>query len=277
MGWHKLVFKQNLPIHVGSSKWGVVNETEIFIPGQTIWGALTNTYLQRKGFGNESIDQINKYFQKISNFFPSFDRKSILQPTYQKGEFGYLIPDLNKKEFLSEEKFRFYFVDTIVQTAIEPLSRSAKDESLHELDFILPQPKIELENFKDYLYWIGIIHINNNLDDFLKKNLKIFIGADVRYGYGELELINIQSLDGNDKKFWWIEDNNITLKDDTNSPYYIQTFQNSKIEGEIHLIPELLFRQNVPIVIDADFYVSIGSKLKNTNTQEVWLYKGKLI
>lgn len=46
MKWYKLVFKQNQPIHIGSTKWGIVNKTEIFIPGWTMWGALTKTFNQ---------------------------------------------------------------------------------------------------------------------------------------------------------------------------------------------------------------------------------------
>ncbi len=44
MVWYKLVFKQNQPIHIGYIDWGVVNETQIFIPGWTMWGALTKAY-----------------------------------------------------------------------------------------------------------------------------------------------------------------------------------------------------------------------------------------
>jgi len=72
----------------------------------------------------------------------------------------------------SEEKFRFYFVDTIVQTAIVPINRNAKDESLHELDFILPKQK--LEDFKvENLHWIGIINIDENIKNSFWKFAKI--------------------------------------------------------------------------------------------------------
>jgi hypothetical protein len=32
MKWYKLIFKQNQPIHIGSTKWGIVNKTEILFP-----------------------------------------------------------------------------------------------------------------------------------------------------------------------------------------------------------------------------------------------------
>ena len=280
MGWYKLIFEQKQPIHVGSAKWGVVNETDIFIPGSTMWGALTNIYLQEKKDevdpDNENkLKEIGTYFQTISNFFPSFDGENVLQPKYQKGEFGYLIPDT--REFLPEDKFRFYFIDTLVQTAIEPISRKAKDESLHELDYILPKPKQKLEYFRDNLYWIGIIYIDNNeLENFLKGVKSIFVGADVRYGYGELELVNITPLDDNDKNFWWINGNNIEIKMNELSPHFIESQKNLEIEGEILIIPEIDFRQNAPKLIDVRFFISIGSKVQ-TSLQNLKLKKGKLI
>ncbi len=284
MGWYKLVFKQKQPIHVGSAKWGVVKETDIFIPGSTMWGALTNTYLQAKKDEIKKIDEkeyennlkkIGEYFVKISNFFPSFDRKNVLQPTYRKGEFGYLIPDT--KEFLPEDKFRFYFVDTLVQTAIEPVTRQAKDESLHELDYILPKPKQKLEYFRDNLYWIGIIQINEKkLKNFLKNVKNIFVGADVRYGYGELELVSVSPLDDNDKNFWWINGNNIEIKMNEPSPYFIETKNKLELEGELLLIPDMDFRGGTPKLIEAKFFASIGSKI-DSSTEDLELYKGKLL
>ena len=269
MGWYKLVFKQNQPIHVGSAKWGVIKETEIFIPGSTMWGALTNAYLQKKGLNGNSIDEINEKFETISNFFPSFDKNIPLQPAYQKGEFGYLY----KENFIPEDKFRFYFVDTLVQTAIEPISRQAKDESLHELDYILPKPKQKLEYFKDNLYWIGII--NNELVNFLKGIKNIFVGADVRYGYGELELIECKPLENNDKIFWWVEDE-IKITKDKFSPYFVEMQDGQEIEGEIILIPDFDFRENIPKVKNASFFANIGSKIKSEKN-DCSLQKGKII
>ena len=278
MGWYKLVFKQTQPIHTGSAKWGVANETEIFVPGSTMWGALTNIYLQSKkkkidATNKEQLKEIETYFQTISNFFPSFDGKTPLQPTYQKGEFGYL----NKEEFIPEDKFRFYFVDTIVQTAVEPTSRKAKDESLHELDYILPKPKQKLENLRDNLYWLGIIQIDDELRDFFREGLKILIGADVRYGYGELELVKSEVLEENEKDFWWIDNSKIKIKINKPSPYFIEAKENLEIEGEVLLIPEIDFRENIPKLTDVRFYASVGSKLKHYTQKRILLYKGKLI
>ncbi|MGB9755786.1 MAG: hypothetical protein ACPLXO_02775, partial [Desulfurella sp.] len=68
MEWYKLVFKQNQPIHIGSTRWGVINETEVFIPGWTMWGALTNQFLIENEF--KDIEKSKKIFERITNFYP---------------------------------------------------------------------------------------------------------------------------------------------------------------------------------------------------------------
>ncbi|MGA1861433.1 hypothetical protein OWM07_00905 [Deferribacter thermophilus] len=264
MSWKKLIFKQNQPIHIGSGKWGVLKETDIFISGQTMWGALTNAYFQKTQDYNETL------FEKISNFFPSLDKENILAPHYKEGEF-------HLGDF-SEEEFKAYFVDTLIQTAVEPISRKAKDESLHEIDYILPKPKKEfqsvekLEPLKEQLYWIGIINTDNK---FLKKGLKIYIGADSRYGYGELELIYIDNLAEEEKEFWWINGEEIKIENGQSSPYFIEAIKNLEFKGELLLLTELDFLQNIPKVNEAKFFINVGSKIQNSE-QKMNLKRGKL-
>lgn len=180
--WYKLVFKQIWPIHIGYKSYGVINETRIFIPGWTMWGALTNAYGLYKG----SYENIDEIFEEISCFWPSFDEKgnNVLFPSLKGGK-------LYLGNF-SEEKFRTMFVETFISTAILPSMRSAKDETLHEVDVILPKPKKEFEtelNSNSSLYWVGILNVkNSDLIYFLKKGLEIFVGGDIKYGLGLLKL-----------------------------------------------------------------------------------------
>lgn len=275
MSWYKLIFKQNQPIHVGSSKWGVVKETEIFIPGRTMWGALTNMYALKYG---KNPDEIKTYFEQISNFFPSFDEENILMPHYKDGEF-YL------GDF-SEEKFRFYFVDTMLHTAIVPINRSAKDESLYELDFILPKSKQKIEKIiQGSLYWIGIINTEppKNPDcpitEFLCEGLKIYLGADCRYGYGELELVKIDPVQESLEEFF-LENGEIKIKKDKPLPYFIdlKSLNVKKFEGEIRLIAEFDFSKNIPECKFCLFCLNAGSKiLDEIEKLSLKLYKGILI
>ncbi len=268
MGWYKLVFKQNQPIHVGAGKWGVMNETGIFITGQTMWGALVNAYMLKERI---TENEVKESFEKITNFFPSFDGQKILKPSYEKGEFHL--------DNFSEEKFRFYFVDTIVQTAVEPLLRRAKDESLHEFDFLLPEPKENIENLNGSLHWIGLIYIEDSDEKLLEffKDLKIFVGGDVRYGFGEMELEKIESVgngsDNEELKSWQIVGDKIKIGVDESFRYFIEAslLKEIEVEGELLLIPEFNFKQAIPVIDDARFYFNVGSKIKGISdgTQNV--------
>lgn len=61
--WHKLVFKQVQPIHIGTGSYGVMNETRIFIPGWTMWGSLTKAYNLEMG---SDLSENQDLFENIS-------------------------------------------------------------------------------------------------------------------------------------------------------------------------------------------------------------------
>ena len=84
--WYQLVFEQLQPLHIGKLNYGVIAETEIFIPGQTIWGALTKSY---NLLNKTDLNNNQNLFSTITCFFPSFDGKDILAPFFLRT--GYFI------------------------------------------------------------------------------------------------------------------------------------------------------------------------------------------
>ncbi len=207
--WYKLIFRQLQPIHIGQGRFGVLGQTRIFIPGWTMWGALTKAFNIKEGV---SLDENQDLFDTITNFFPTFDSEgnhdNILFPHYQDGYFC-----LGEYR---EDHFRAEFCEVFMSTAVQPISRQAKDASLHELEFILPKSKTE----KLQLYWVGWIQIEN------KEDLpdEIFIGGDRRYGFGLLKLEKVDAAKPpEDKSIWFIE--------------YSLAKDNVKL-GELELIPE---------------------------------------
>ncbi|MDK2922214.1 MAG: hypothetical protein PWR24_1771 [Desulfonauticus sp.] len=242
--WYKLVFKQIQPIHIGMGSYGVINETRIFIPGWTMWGALTKAYNLKNG---KDLSKNQEKFENISCFWPCFDEKgeNVLFPKYKNGEF--YLGDY------SEEKFRAMFVDTFVSTAVIPGSRMAKDESLHEIDVILPQLKADFvsENNKKQLYWIGIIKIDENISSFLEVGkLKISVGGDIRYGLGQLLLTNKKELTNEEN---WSSKENIAN--------FVQFRSTNLKAGQIELIAEMDFTRGKPIINEASYYSRVGSKI----------------
>ncbi len=113
----------------------------------------------------------------------------VLFPEYKNGEF-YL------GEY-SEDKFRLEFVDVFVSTAVHSHSRQAVENSLHEIEYILPKSKkIKPKDSSKQLYWVGLLGIEENqnqqkIEKFLKEGQKIFVGGEQKYGFGELELMKV--------------------------------------------------------------------------------------
>ncbi len=245
--WYKLVFKQIQPIHIGMGSYGVINETRIFIPGWTMWGALTKAHNLQEG--NLSANQ--GLFANISCFFPCFDpegkEENILFPQFKNGEF--YLGDY------SEDQFRAKFTDTFMSTAIALLSNTALEESLHELNVILPGAKADYaENEKEkQLYWVGIIEI----DDIKKIPSKIYIGGDSKYGLGKMVWENKFNNDINE---WTIKDGIIRNYLPINSNY-------KEVEGKIELLVEVDrpwdgAELRVKLRDEKGFFFVPGSKIK---------------
>ncbi|WP_457677644.1 RAMP superfamily CRISPR-associated protein [Thermovibrio sp.] len=278
MEWYKLVLEQIQPIHIGKFNWGVISETEIFIPGQTVWGALVNAYLQsEKSFSEE----IQEKFRAITNFFPSFDGSNVLEPVYVKGRFAYKVND----SFITEEEFRFYFVSAEFKTSIEPFTLTAKEEQLYEFEFILPKPQRKFVknkknlDCKENLRWIGLLGINERereVKNFLEKVSEIFIGGDVRYGYG-LVKVNLTELEDKELRSWNLDEDGKFVSGMPLRNFF--EFRNSlEFKGEIRLVPELEFFENQPIVNDVKFYITPGSVLDNGKSAGNFLLKkGKFV
>jgi len=285
--WFKLIFKQLAPIHIGNFRWGVVNQTEIFIPGQVIWGALVKRYLELKGItSTREVEKIKKYFEIISNFFPSFDGNNILEPHYRDGEF-------HLGNF-SEREFRFLFTFADFRTSIEPIFRKAKDEHLYEFEYISPFPiKENLKSLKKQggkngnleilerslregkpLRWIGIIGIpadDGDIEGFLKEGLKVWVGGDTRYGLGELVLEKVTEIsEENRLKEWNVTPEGALL--DYSETKSIRNFISVDYleeikQGEIKLLVKLIFDKSIPKVEKecTNFYAWVGSEVKVKN------------
>jgi hypothetical protein len=243
--WYKIVYKQIQPLHIGAGSYGVMNETRIYIPGWTMWGALTNAYGKNNKWKDEDYenDENKQLFEKITCFYPSFDKENFLKPSYKNGEF-YL-------GSMSEREFRKEFVTTFISTAINPATLNAQDDSLHEIDVILP---------KD-IYWIGYL----NIDDNIEIPKEIYVGGEVRYGLGKMVLVE------NEKAKYKYEVNKGMYKDKSPIQEPLQNyikFEKQIFEGELELVVnEFDFSKMRPEVKEAGYYIKPGSKLlDNSNT-----------
>jgi hypothetical protein len=241
--WKRVVYKQIQPIHIGYGSYGIMNETRIFIPGITMWGALINTFGRENNWTSKDYEneKNKKMFENITCFYPMSDNV-VLYPGFKNGEFY-----LGDK---SEKEFRYEYVDTYVSTAINPITLNAKDESLHEIDIILPRDKED----KKQLYWVGYVNTSENIPN------EIYVGGDSRYGLGLMELVEEKREDYPYEVIKGIYQGKYPRNE---SLLNFLEFKNYiKFEGKFEILAEFDFSKNRPKVKKADYYIMPGSVVK---------------
>ncbi len=136
--WKRLdiIFALKSPIHIGylPFKGSVISPTRYYIPGKNFWGAITKrtteyVYKNPTREYQEVGRQIKESF-KFSYFY-LYDGETILIPKYD--ESGLIFGDQKQ---LNKFQFENRFIGSRVLTAIDSASGKAKDESLHEIEFI---------------------------------------------------------------------------------------------------------------------------------------------
>jgi len=212
---YQLKFKAESPIFVGSTKIGIIQQTKRYIPGKTLWGAITANVTRElidAGVKYSSVlyGDIGKCIEdcvKTTYFYPTTDSNDVLIPRFTENGLKY---GQKSKNELSENAFEFTFIKSFVSTATVGDRGAAKDESLHETEYIVN--KIKSGDRCEQVYWTGYMFIRscendrytlNNHVDFGKIGLEcgkhsvklidalkqLYVGGDSRYGFGKLSLL----------------------------------------------------------------------------------------
>ncbi len=214
--WNKvnIVFRLKTPIHIGylPFKGSVVSPTRYYIPGRNLWGAATKriTEYLDKSPDAEKYKEISDLI--IGNFrfsyFYLYDGKTIYFPHFtEEGlKYGNIDEDKNK---ITKSEFEHRFIGSQISTAIDPNSLTAKDESLHEIEFINNKFKDEKGSIKD-LKIIGCVwfkdrgRIENNEITKDEKGIIIgefnileesILGGESKYGFGHVVLDSIDKVE----------------------------------------------------------------------------------
>lgn len=196
---NKVAFKLKSPLHIGYTpfKSSVVSPTRYYILGRNFWGAFTKRiteYLFDKPNSKEYED-IGKFVMNNFRFsyFYLYDGDTVYYPIYT--EEGFL-----KYKDLYVSEFEYRFIDSRISTAIND-SGTAKDESLHEIEYINNKFKDKNGNVKDVKI-AGYIWIKENAtikdkkleitnDGIYINNFNIIkeliLGGESKYGFGHVE------------------------------------------------------------------------------------------
>jgi len=211
-----IVFQPKSFLKIGSGQMGMLETTELYIPGRVIWGAMV-AYIATKNFESpprkiykETGDKLGQNERFFSSFFPSFDKGSnIFIPMIEGGTTYWKEINIQEKKFTgklySDKDFRSLLTVCYSSTAYDPQFCSAKDETLHSMEVI--SPKITLKNndkfeikdvcFRGTIYIPSEIEIENKKIKLNKDELSdIFncmrVGGESKTGCGIIQSVDIK-------------------------------------------------------------------------------------
>jgi hypothetical protein len=191
LGWSvfRLVFAAESPIHIGWHELGLIQRTRYWIPARNFWGAaiangtrrvesepVSEAYKRTTGSVNRTL--------RFTNFYPTVTPErdgAGFRPSYQRSK-GLLYGEVTAAQFESE------WVHSQTSTALAPERLSAEDGALHESEYLAPRRASDAAR----LYFEGYALARGaEAAEWLRAALALcLIGADRRYGWGRLRLLN---------------------------------------------------------------------------------------
>ncbi|AEH44109.1 protein of unknown function DUF324 [Thermodesulfatator indicus DSM 15286] len=141
---YRVVLKLLSPLHIGKRKYRNLMETREYVPGRTLWGALT-ARITRDHFGAD----LSKY-EEVGTFF------------HENFRFGYLWPSLDKKNpYFPWEKNDFdYLFKFGYMSQAGDYERKVSDEGqLHEVEYIGPKTRDDRD-----VYLVGDLWVKEDIN-----------------------------------------------------------------------------------------------------------------
>jgi len=181
---YRIVLRLLTPLHIGKRKYRNLMETREYVPGRTLWGALTARITRDYFCGNSDN------YKNIGDFF------------IQNFRFGYLWPSLDAKTpyFPWEHgDFDYFFKFGYMGQPIDYDRKSTEEGQLHEVEFIGPKTRKGGQVYLIGDLWIkdtvcskgekGEIKITVNSKEVPLRNIfdALQLGGERGYGWGRVK------------------------------------------------------------------------------------------
>jgi len=252
--WRKVdvVFRLKSPLHIGylPFKGSVVSPTRYYVLGRNLWGAITKRITEFLCEKNHRKPKANDYKeigkQIMDNFrfsyFYLYDGRTIYFPRYTDEGLKY---GDNRKE-IAKSEFEHRFIGSFISTAIDN-NGTAKDRSLHEIEFINNRFKDENGDLKDVkiagCIWIKEnVKLNNKeviindhgifIDDF-NVIRELILGGESKYGFGHVVLESVNRVNFPVK---WKDSEEIRIDNNGYLIAHLKYDKSLKFKGDIELI-----------------------------------------
>lgn len=285
-----IVFTLKSPLHIGYSpcKGSVISRTRYYVPGRNFWGAITKGAAENL-FDCPDAENYLKIGEQIKNnfrfmYFYLYDEKTEYTPEFTNSGLKYGKVDV----FEFERKF----IGSRISTAIDGTKGTAKDESLHEIEFINNKYRDDNGNIRNTKL-IGNIWIkdstalpakngeeNVEVNDhgiFVNRfNLieKLTLGGEQNYGFGLVELESIKTDDVNtndDNIIINIKKGNLILS-------HLKYDKNVSFQGDLELLSgreyqkkSERYRNPGKYIVPPQYYFSPGTRLLSGDKKQLIL------
>ncbi len=188
---YRVILRLLSPLHIGKRKYRNLMETREYVPGRTLWGALT-ARITRDYFDGKS-----DFYKKIGEFF------------HQHLRFGYLWPSLDGQTPYfpwKHDAFDYLFKFGYMGQPIQADKKATEEGQLHESEFIAP---VTRDNRKVYLVgdlWIksdilvneseGVVRLEGRSVPLGKVFSNLQLGGEKGYGWGRVECEKLEPTNG---------------------------------------------------------------------------------
>lgn len=301
--WDRItvVFKLKSPVHIGylPFKGSVVSPTRYYIPGRNFWGAITKRVTEYL-FQEPSAQNYRQIGEGVMNnfvfsYFYVYNSEEIYFPRYT--DEGLKFGDDTK--LITKPEFEYRFVSSLISTAIDSDSLTAKDETLHEIEFINNKFKDKDGNIKNVkiagCVWIkkgAKIHDRQvkigskiAIDDFDILE-ELIVGGESKYGFGYIAVDSINKVDFSMAPFSWENPEQVIIAKKDFLVGHLRYNQNIKFKGEIEILtgrgyydpknPQSGDDKPGKTIYKPDYYFSPGTCIISENKQYALNWDGSL-
>lgn len=196
MTWHsyQLTYRLLAPLHVGYRRIGNIQRTRYYVPGRSLWGAIT-ARLTRASYsqaGPEEYLAVGDYIRDhvISSYF--YLRQADGGPYYPRLEQG-----IWRYGNLLAVDFEARFIGSFGSTALTTSTWTAEEATLHEIEFIAPHVQTDRSPDRQ-VYLQGYLYLDQDhslapppLRDLTDTAIlgyltELFVGGEHGYGFGRI-------------------------------------------------------------------------------------------
>lgn len=196
-GWlvYKLTYQALSEIHLGDFSLGFIQKTRYFIPGWTLWGAMTACLVRSI---NERAEP--ETYQVMGDFVRENVRTSYAYIVDEAGCLLYpsLVGNTEKFGSITRDQFERQYINSYGKNAINPMSVSSAEGALHEIEVIMKRNLLT----KQTVHWQFYIYFRNpfnqecsiSIDNILDRIATLQVGAEKNCGMGLLHLETCEQL-----------------------------------------------------------------------------------